>query len=69
MIPDYVLKAVGVKTTRAFRQRKRKELDLAIRAMQDVLFASFWTPAKDTGVILQMMETQRKALSQKNWGK
>jgi len=69
VIPDYVLEALGVPTARAFRQRKRKELDIAIQAMWDVLLASAWTPAKDIGVILSMLQVQRKALSQKNWGK
>ena len=54
-------------TIKAWRTKKRRELDAAIKAMHVFLIGCAYTPARDTGIVLGMMEKNRAKLSVKEW--
>lgn len=54
-------------TIRHWRTRKRRELDAVLRAMDMFRFGCAYTPARDIGVICDMLRDNRRKMSVKEW--
>ena len=69
-IPKYVLKNRGIKTTREFKQQKRKEIREAIRAMKNFQCGCANTPGYESYcTAIEAAEETKDKCSLKNWGR
>ena len=69
-IPKYVLKNSGIKTTREFKQRKRKEIREVIRAMKNFQLGCAHAPGHESFcTALKAAEETKDKCSLKNWGR
>jgi hypothetical protein len=71
VIPKWLLEEENL-TSRGWKQRKRRELRQAIKAMEHVRLGCAYTPNVDgvsIGEIMQHLNKLSMAWSQKEWGK
>lgn len=60
------------RTQRQWRQQKRRELKVALRAPDTLRLGCVYTPKVEgvyVGTLINMFESLKEAWSQKNWGK
>ena len=54
-------------TTREFKQRKRREVRAAIKAVEVLLIGSAYAPTKNIGLVLNALREMKRAMSVKEW--